>query len=29
MGQLEDSMTNFDVRIIKFDASVEIRRKLA
>ena len=29
MGEVEDWMTNFDVRIIKFDTSVEIRRKLA
>ena len=29
MGEGEDWMTNFDVRIIKFDTSVEIRRKLA
>ena len=29
MGELEDRMTNFDVRIIKFDASVDIRRKVA
>ena len=29
MGELEDWMTNFDVRIIKFDTSVEIRRQLA
>ena len=28
MGEVEDWMTNFDVRIIKFDTSVEIRRKL-
>ena len=25
MGEVEDWMTNFDVRIIKFDTSVEIR----
>ena len=29
MGEVEDRMTNFDMRIIKFDASLEIRRKLA
>ena len=29
MGEVKDCMTNFDVRIIKFDTSVEIRRKLA
>ena len=29
MGEVEDSMTNFDMRVIKFDTSVEIRRKLA
>ena len=29
MGEVEDWMTNFDVRIIKFDTSVEIRQKLA
>ena len=29
MGEVEDYMTNFDVRIINFDTSVEIRRKLA
>ena len=29
MGEVEDWMTNLDVRIIKFDTSVEIRRKLA
>ena len=29
MGEVEDWMTNFDVRIIKFDTSVEIRRQLA
>ena len=28
-GEVEDWMTNFDVRIIKCDTSVEIRRKLA
>ena len=28
MGEVEDSMTTFDVRIIKFDTSLEIRRKL-
>ena len=26
MGEVEDWMTNFDVRIIKFDTSLEIRR---
>ena len=29
IGEVEDWMTNFDVRIIKFDTSLEIRRKLA
>ena len=29
MGEVEDSMTYFDVRIIKFDTSLEIRRKPA
>ena len=29
MGEVEDWMTNFDLRIIKFDTSVETRRKLA
>ena len=29
MGEVEDRMTNFDVRIIKFDTSFKIRRKLA
>ena len=29
MGEVEDWMTNFDVRIIKFHTSLEIRRKLA
>ena len=29
MGEVEDWMTNFDARIIKFDTSAEIRRKLA
>ena len=29
MGEVEDWMTNFDVRIINFDTSLEIRRKLA
>ena len=29
MGEVEDWMTNFDVRIIKFTTSVMIRRKLA
>ena len=29
MGEVEDWMTNFDMRIIKFDTSVETRRKLA
>ena len=29
IGEVEDWMTNFDVRIMKFDTSVEIRRKLA
>ena len=29
MGDVEDWMTNFDVRIIKFDTSLEIRRTLA
>ena len=29
MGEVEDWMTNFEVRIIKFDTSREIRRKLA
>ena len=29
MGEVEDWMTNFDVRIIKFDTSVEIWRNLA
>ena len=29
MGEVEDWMTNFDVRIIKFDTSLEITRKLA
>ena len=29
MGKVEDWMTNFDVRIIKFDTSLEMRRKLA
>ena len=29
MGEVEDWMTNFDVRIIKFHASVQNRRKLA
>ena len=29
MGQIEEWVTNFDLRIIKFDTSVEIKRKLA
>ena len=29
MGEVEHWMTCFDVRIIKFDTSIEIRRKLA
>ena len=29
MGVVEDWMTNFDVRIIKFDTSLEIRQKVA
>ena len=29
MGEVEDRMTTFDVRIIKFDTSLEIRLKLA
>ena len=29
MGEVEEWMTNFGVRIIKFDTSLEIRRKLA
>ena len=29
MGEVEDWMTYFDVRIIKFDTSLEMRRKLA
>ena len=29
MGEGEDWTTNFDVRIIKFDTSIEIRRKMA
>ena len=29
MGEVEDRMTNFDMRIIKSDTSVEIGRKLA
>ena len=29
MGEVEDWMTNVDVRIIKFDTSLEIRRKVA
>ena len=29
MGEVQDSMTNFDVRIIKFDTSLEVRRKVA
>ena len=29
MGEVEEWMTNFDVRMIKFDTSVEMRRKLA
>ena len=29
MGEVEDWMTNFDVHIVKFDTSVEIRRKVA
>ena len=29
MGEVEDRMTNFDVRILKFDTSLEIKRKRA
>ena len=29
IGEVKDWMTNFDVRIIKFDTSLEMRRKLA
>ena len=29
MGHVQDRLTNFDLRIVKFDTSAEIRQKLA